>query len=101
MNSDLKCFYVSHKDPYYKLGPFKYELKHRAPEIGLFHDFAHPSEMDKIKSKSRGHMKTTPYVVSDKAEEPYTRFRTSKVSCNIFGYLFDPCLGPVHTGIFS
>ena len=79
LDKDLKCFFVDHSDPYFRLGPFKYELKHRAPEIGLFHDFAHPNEMEGIKSRARGHMKTTPYVVSNKAEEPYTRFRTSKV----------------------
>ena len=79
LDRDLKCFHVDQNDPYYRLGPFKYELKHRGPEIGIFYDFAHPTEMEKIKDRSRGHMKTTPYVVSDKAEEPYTRFRTSKV----------------------
>lgn len=80
INKDLKCFYVDHKNPFLRLGPFKYELKHRAPEIGLFHDLVSHSEMEKIKAKARGHMKSTPYVVSRKAEEPYTRFRTSKVT---------------------
>ena len=42
MDKDLYCFYIDHRDPYLKLGPFKYELKNRNPEVGLFHDLASP-----------------------------------------------------------
>jgi hypothetical protein len=38
LDKDLRCFFVDHNDPYLKIGPFKYELKHANPEIGLFHD---------------------------------------------------------------
>jgi hypothetical protein len=38
LDKDLRCFFVDHEDPYLKLGPFKYELKHDKPEIGMFHD---------------------------------------------------------------
>lgn len=42
MDKDLYCFYIDHRDPFLKLGPFKYELKNRNPEVGLFHDLASP-----------------------------------------------------------
>ena len=51
LDKDLKCFMVDHNDPYLKVGPFKYELLHRAPEIGSLHDFAAPKEMEAIKSR--------------------------------------------------
>ena len=79
LDKDLKCIFVHHNNPFMRLGPYKYELLLRNPEIGLFHDFVAPDEMSALKSLARGHMKSTPYVVSNKDEEAYTRFRTSKV----------------------
>ena len=40
LDKDVRCFFVDHNDPFLILGPFKYELKNRVPEIGLFHDLA-------------------------------------------------------------
>ena len=51
MDKDLRCFFVDHQDPYLRLGPFKYELKHLNPEIGLFHDLASKTEMEEMKRR--------------------------------------------------
>ena len=33
LEKDLKCLWLHHHNPYLKLGPFKFELRHVHPEI--------------------------------------------------------------------
>ena len=79
MEQDLFCTFIHHNNPYLKLGPFKYEIHHQNPEIGVIHDFASAKELEIIKSNARGHMKSTPYVTGA-TENPYSKLRTSKVT---------------------
>ena len=58
LEKDLKCFLLHHNNAYLRVGPFKFELKHKSPEIALIHDFASPSEIENIKKKARGKMKS-------------------------------------------
>ena len=57
LETHLKCLWLSHEDPYLKLGPFKLEFMHTNPEIAVIHNFASPRELQKIKDGARGHMK--------------------------------------------
>ena len=74
----LKCFWLHHNDPYLKIGPFKYEPKHKHPEIGIIHEFASFSETKAIQDKARGHTKSTPYSTY-KGSSGFSKQRTSKV----------------------
>ena len=108
MEKDLKCFLLHHNNAYLRVGPFKFELKHKSPEIALIHDFASPSEIENIKKKARGKMKSkfhlchhnfkncfnlyffhcftlflkitgTPYVEPHAKQKEFSKLRTSKV----------------------
>ena len=79
LEKDLKCVLLHHNNPYLKLSPFKYEIHHQNPEIGVVHDFASAEELKVIKENARGHMKSTPYVTGD-TENAYSKARTSKVT---------------------
>ena len=60
------------------LGPFKYELLHLDPEIGLYRQLISVQESENVKDLARGKMRSTPYVVDSK-NEPFSKSRTSKV----------------------
>ena len=79
LEKDLKCSFLHHNNPYLKLSPFKYEIHHQNPEIGVVHDFASAKELEVIKRNARGHMKSTPYVTGE-VENAYSKLRTSKVT---------------------
>jgi len=49
------------------------------PEIGVFHDLVSENEIEAVKQKSRGQMRTTPFVVKNHEESDYSKQRTSKV----------------------
>jgi len=83
----LSCFYVHHDNPFLILGPFKYELKHQVPEIGVFHDLVSENEIEAVKQKSRGHMRTTPFVVKNYETSDYSKLRTSKVNNSFFSVI--------------
>ena len=78
LDKKLKCILLDHKNPYLKLGPFKYEVLHEAPEIGLFKELASENEIMKVRHGARGKMKSTPYAVGDNEAE-FSKGRTSKV----------------------
>lgn len=61
-----------------KLGPFKYETLNAKPDVGLIHDMFDETELERVKSQSRGRMKTTPYMQKGSAKD-YSTSRTSKV----------------------
>ena len=69
---------MHHGNPYHRLGPFKYELLHLDPEIGLYHQLISAQESENVKDLARGKMRSTPYVVDSK-NEPFSKSRTSKV----------------------
>ena len=61
-----------------KLGPFKFEIKHQEPEIGLIHEFASLNETKSIQYRARGQTKSTPYGTYDGSSD-FSKQRTSKV----------------------
>ena len=61
-----------------KLGPFKFEIKHQEPEIGLIHEFASLNETKSIQDRARGQTKSTPYGTYDGSSD-FSKQRTSKV----------------------
>ena len=78
LEKNLKCIWLHHNNPYLKLGPFKFDVQHRDPEIAVIREFAGAKEIKWIKEAARGHMKSTPYVTGAK-ESAYSKLRTSKV----------------------
>ena len=78
LDKELKCACLHHQNPYLKLAPLKFELKHSDPEIALIHDFASAKEIERVKNLARGKMHSTPYVIG-KSTVKYSKLRTSKV----------------------
>ena len=74
----MNCIWLHHNDPYLKLGPFKFEIKHQEPEIGLIHEFASLNETKSIQDRARGQTKSTPYGTYDGSSD-FSKQRTSKV----------------------
>ena len=74
----MNCSLLHHNDPYLKLGPFKFEIKHQEPEIGLIHEFASLNETKSIQYRARGQTKSTPYGTYDGSSD-FSKQRTSKV----------------------
>ena len=79
LQKDLHCLHVNHNDPYLKLGPFKFELKHLDPEIAIIHDFSSPEEIEKVKNHARGKMQSTPYQFGRQTTQGFSYLRNSKV----------------------
>lgn len=46
----LKCGFIHHNNPYFRLGPFKLEVLNELPFVSMFHDFMHNAEMDHYKA---------------------------------------------------
>ena len=74
----MNCIWLHHNDPYLKLGPFRFEIKHQEPEIGLIHEFASLNETKSIQYRARGQTKSTPYGTYDGSSD-FSKQRTSKV----------------------
>ena len=74
----FRCIFLHHSNPFLRLAPFKFEVKHIDPEIALIHDFTSVKETEDIKNLARGKMKSTPYILGGKAEA-FSKARTSKV----------------------
>ena len=75
---DLKCFNLHHGKPYLQLGPFKYEMILKEPEIGLFHQLITPQEAENMKNLAKSKMISTPYNVGGR-NELFSKLRTSKI----------------------
>ena len=58
---DLNCFYLHHKDPYTRLGPFKLDDQHSYPYITVFRDFFSDREMEYYKDISRDNLERSGY----------------------------------------
>ena len=68
LNKDVRCLWLDHKNPFLKIGPFKFELFHENFEIGLIHDLITKEESVNIQKLAKGKMKTTPYQTSKGGE---------------------------------
>ena len=78
-DSNMKCIHLDHKNPYLKLGPFKFEKLHQFPLVGYLHDFINDNETDQMKNDARKTLKSTPYRVG-KSYLAFSRWRTSKIT---------------------
>lgn len=74
----LKCQLLHQKDPYFRLGPMKYERLNLHPEVNYIFDFISDEEIDKIISKAKGKLYTTPYLIDGKVHYA-SKYRNSKV----------------------
>ena len=72
--SEVKCIWLHHKNPYLKLGPFKFEVKNKLPEIAVIHEFASFNETQTVQDRARGQFIPTPYGSFNVSKQ-----RTSKV----------------------
>ena len=68
LNMNVKCLWLDHKNPFLKIGPFKFERLHENFEIGLLHDLITKEESVNIQKLAKGKMKTTPYQTSKGGE---------------------------------
>ena len=76
----MYCILLHHNDPYLRIGPFKFEIKHSNPEIAIIHDLVNIQESENIQNITRGKMISTPYVnVNDGKRQKTSKGRTSKV----------------------
>ena len=48
----LKCQLLDHKNPYLRLGPFKFEILHEDPEISILHDLVSLNETSEIRNEA-------------------------------------------------
>ena len=78
MDKNLNCIFLHHKDPFLKLGPFKYEFVNKEPGIGLVHDMISDKVVQRMKQDSKPKLITSPYESEKNVQ--YTRWRTSKVT---------------------
>ena len=45
----LHCHWLHQNNPFLKVGPFKFEFKHKNPDIGYIHDMVCKAEVERIK----------------------------------------------------
>ena len=73
----LSCLSLHYRNPYLKLGPFKYEPLSADPHIAILRDFYSPAECSGFVSRSRGRVHSTPYQTATTTEY-FTSQRSSK-----------------------
>ena len=61
-----------------KLAPFKYEQKHKNPEIAVIHELISRKQAQSIINEASGRMRSTPFTVGAESQG-YSKLRTSKV----------------------
>ena len=49
LDKDLHCHWLHQNNPFLKVGPFKFEFKHKYPDIGYIHDMVCKAEVERIK----------------------------------------------------
>ena len=77
MSHTLNCINLHQRNPFMRLGPFKYEPLSQDPHVGMFRDFMSPSECDQVKNRGRGRLKSTPFQEGGRTKF-YTTQRVSK-----------------------
>ena len=76
---DTKCEHLTFANPYLQLGPFLMEHSNKEGNyVGVVHSLLSETEMEKIKEKTKGQMKATPYNVAN-TQLTFSYKRTSKV----------------------
>ena len=50
---NLKCQWLDHKNPYLRLGPFKFEILHEDPEISILHDLISLNQTLEIRNEAQ------------------------------------------------
>ena len=75
----MKCLWLDHRNPFLKIGPFKYEQLHENFEIGIVHELITVQESLAIRKLSKGKMKSTPYVTANK-ETVYSKVSKHLIS---------------------
>ena len=54
---DLKCQWLDYKNPYLCLGPFKFEILHKDPEISVLHDLVSLKQTLEIRNEAYSALK--------------------------------------------
>ena len=78
LDKHLRCKWLNHEIPYLKLAPFKYEQKHKNPEIAVIHELISKNQAQSIINEASGRMRSTPFTVGAESQG-YSKLRTSKV----------------------
>ena len=84
LDKNCTCQYLHHRNPYLKLGPFKYEMLNEVPEIGYFHDILSDLECDSITGEALPTLEATSYTNykagGEMKSNKYSAERTSKTT---------------------
>lgn len=59
ITSKLHCFYVSNKNPFLKIAPFKVEEAYPEPRLLIFHDVMSDAEIETIKKLAQPRVSAT------------------------------------------
>ena len=69
MDKDLKCSLLDHENPYLKVGPFRYEVKLKIPEMILIHNFVNAETVHDFIRNASGKLTANPLYTGDKSDE--------------------------------
>ena len=86
------CFYLSYRDPYLNLGPFKFEHLNTEPFIGIVHDVLKEDEIDNIIKDSKGLAKASYAAANGQYDKTY-EIHTSKTA--FLNYAFHSYLAKI------
>ena len=76
----MKCSWLDHRNPFLKIGPFKFEQLHENFEIGIIHELITVDESVTIRKLSKGKMKSTPYIKTSNKETLYSKVNSKSLS---------------------
>lgn len=74
----LRCRYITHNNPYLKIGPFKGEEASLSPYIVVFHDVLYDDEIEFIKKTAKPRFKRATVQNSKTGELETANYRISK-----------------------
>ena len=78
-DASVKCEILHYNSPFLRLNPFKLETANNEGNfVAIVHDLLSPAEVEQMKSKAIGDMKSTPYSV-DGEELDFSYKRNSKI----------------------
>ena len=73
LDKNLKCLFVHHENPFLKLGPFKYELLNKEPNVCFVHDLISNKQAENLKDDARADLtliSMQPYIFQSVPLEP-------------------------------
>ena len=76
LDKELKCYFLHHRDPFARLGPFKVEEKSKNPFILMFREFLLSSEIHHLKNVAINNLQRSTYAGESHNEDQV--YRTSK-----------------------